>query len=167
MQCNLRHNAYRFQQENILWSKWCIHWLLIEVHRSQMKAYKMWMFGMFWNILRQYTALIDSESAGMSMNCPQNVKNDKNNHLWLYMMIIVWNISSFLYNIERIFTNGSLRLQWLNGTGSWGVCDGPNSHQLVGSDFFVPWLAAKPQEPMTIAWVNRSQQLLQHVYKIP
>ena len=95
------------------------------------------------------------------MNCPQNVKNDKNNHLWLYMMIIVWNISTFLYNIERIFTNGSLKLQWLNGTGSWGVFDGPNSHQLVGSDFFVPWLATKPQEPMMIAWVNRSQQLLQ------
>ena len=100
------------------------------------------------------------------MTCPQNVKNDKNDHLWLCMMIIVWNISTFLYNIEIIFTNGSLRLQWLNGTGSWGVCDGPNSHQLVGSDFFVPWLAAKPQEPMTIAWVNRSQQSLQHVYKI-
>ena len=103
----------------------------------------------------------------MSMNCSQDVKNDKNNHFWLYMMIIVWNISTFLYNIGRIFTNGSLRLQWLNDTGSWGVCDGPNSHQLAGWDFFVPWLAAKPQEPMTIAWVNHSQQLLQHVYKIP
>ena len=101
------------------------------------------------------------------MNCSQNVKNDKNNHLWLYTMITVWNISTFLYNIEIIFTNGSLRLPWLNGIGSWGVCDGPNSHQLAGRDFFVPWLAAKPQEPMTIAWVNRSQQLLQHVYKIP
>ena len=96
----------------------------------------------------------------MPMNCSQKVKNDKNNHLWLYMMIIVWNISTFLYNIKRIFTNGSLRLQWLNGIGSWVVCD-------AGWDFFVPWLAAKPQETMTIAWVNRSQQLLQHVYKIP
>ena len=103
----------------------------------------------------------------MSIYCSQNVKSDKNNHLWLYMMIIVWNISTFLYKIERIFTNGSLRLQWLNSTGSWGVCDGPNSHQLAGWDCFVPWLAAKPQEPMTIAWVNRSQQMLKHVYKIP
>ena len=100
-------------------------------------------------------------------NCSQRVNNDKNSHLWLYMMIIVWNISTFLYNIAIIFTNGSLRLQWLNGTGSWGICNGPNSHQLAGWDFFVPWLAAKPQEPMTIARVNHSQQLLQHVYKIP
>ena len=88
------------------------------------------------------------------MNCSQKVKNDKNHHLWLYMMTIVWNISTFLYNTERIFTNGSLRLQWLNGIGSWGVCD-------AGWDFFVPWLGAKPQEPMTIAWVNRSQQFHQ------
>ena len=66
----------------------------------------------------------------------------------------------------RIFTNGSLRLQWLNGTCSWSVCDGPNSHQLAGWDFFVPWLAAKPQEPIAIAWVNRSQQLLQHAHPI-
>ena len=101
------------------------------------------------------------------MNCSQNMNNDKNIHLLLYMMIVVWNISTFLYNIERIFTNGSLRLQWLNGTGSWCVCVGPNRHQLTGQDFFVPWLAAKPQEPMAVAWVNRSQQLLQHVYKIP
>ena len=43
--------------------------------------------------------------------------------LRLYMMIIVWNISTFLYNIEIIFTNGSLKLQWQNGKGSWGVCD--------------------------------------------
>ena len=103
----------------------------------------------------------------MSINCSQKVKNDKNNHSWLYMMIIVWKISAFLYNIESIFTNGSLRLQWLNGTCSRGVCDGPSSHQLAGWDFFVPGLAAKPQEPMAITWVNRSQQLLQHVYKIP
>ena len=57
----------------------------------------------------------------------QKVKNDKKNHLWLYMMTIGWNISTFLYNIKIIFTNGSLTLQCLNGTGSWGVCDGPNS----------------------------------------
>ena len=129
---------------------------------SQMKAHKMWMFRMFWDILRQETTLIDSALTGMPMNCSQKVKNDKNNHLWLYIMIIVWNISTFLYNIERIFTNGSLRLQWLNGTGSRGVCRGD-----AGWDFFVPWLDAKPQLPMTIAWVNRSQQLLQHVYKTP
>ena len=95
------------------------------------------------------------------------MKNDKNNHLWLNMVIIVWNVSAFLYNIERIFTNCLLRLQWLNGTCSWGVCDGPNSHQLARWDCFLPWLAATPQEPMAIACVNRSQQLLQRVYKIP
>ena len=55
----------------------------------------------------------------------------------------------------------------MNGTYFWGVCDGPNSHQLAGWDFFVPRLAAKPQEPMVIARVDRSQQLLQNVHKIP
>ena len=102
----------------------------------------------FARINRSYWQCIDWNANELF----SKVKNDKNNHLWLYMMIIVWNISTFLYNIERIFTNGSLRLQWLNGIGSWGVCD-------AGWDFFVLWLAAKPQEPMTIAWVNRSQQL--------
>ena len=67
---------------------------------------------------------------------------------------------SLQYRVDIFFTNGSLRLQRLNGTGSWGVCD-------AGWDFFVPWLAAKPQETMMIAQVNRSQQLLQPVYKIP
>ena len=43
----------------------------------------------------------------------------------------------------------------------------PGASAMQGEDFFVPWLAVKRQEPMTIAWVNRSQQLLQHVYKIP
>ena len=90
----------------------------------------------------------------MSMNCSQNMNNDENNQLLLYRMIVVWNISTFLYNIERIFTNGPLRLQWLNGTGSWCACVGPYSHQLAGRDFFVPWLAAKSQEPMTIAGAN-------------
>ena len=42
--------------------------------------------------------------------------------------------------------------------GVSGAC-GPNSHQLAGWDFFVAWLAAKPQGPMTIAWVNRSQHI--------
>ena len=111
--------------------------------------------------------LIDSALPGIPINLFQQVKNDKNNHLWLYMVMIVWNISTFLYNIEWIFTNGSLRLQWLDGTCSWGVCNGPNSHQLAGRDCFVPWLAATPREPMAIACVNRSQQLLQHVYKFP
>ena len=57
----------------------------------------------------------------MSINYSQKMKNDKKNHLWLYMMMIVWNSSTFLYNIERMFTNGSLTLQCLNDTGSWGV----------------------------------------------
>ena len=115
------------------------------------------------DVLRHFAPLNRSYWQCINWNAHElfsKVRNDKNNHLWLYMMIIVWNISTFLQNIERIFTNGSLRLQWLNGIGSWSVCD-------AGWDLFVPWLAAKPQEPMTIAWVNRSQQFIQHVYKIP
>ena len=122
------------------------------------------------DVLRHFATINCSYWQCINWNVHQlfsKVKNEKKNHLWLYMMIIVWNISTFLYNIERIVTNSSLTLQCLTGTGSWGICDGPNSHQLAGWDFFVPWLTAKPQEPMAITWVNHSQQLLQHVYKIP
>ena len=83
--------------------------------------------------------------------------------MWRMIRIIIydwawWSLFELFQHFftisKKMFTNGSLRLQWLNGTGSWGVCDGPDSHQLAGSDFFVPWLAAKSQEPMTIAWVT-------------
>ena len=100
----------------------------------------------------------------MSINCSQKVDRDKNNNSWWSLFEI---FQHFLTISKDFFTYISLRLQWLNDTGSLGVCDGPNSHRLAGWDFFVPWLAVKPQEPMTIAWVNRSQQLLQHVCKIP
>ena len=53
VQRNLRNNAYRFHQKNILWSKLCIPLAFNPSSLSQIKTHKLWMFAMLWDMLRQ------------------------------------------------------------------------------------------------------------------